>query len=84
MRGLVAALEDAVRSGSTEPAASPALARYIEKVRAHAYRVTDEDVHALRAEGASEEAIFEVTVRAALGEGLRRLRVGLRLLGVED
>lgn len=76
----MAALEDAVRSGSTEPPASPALARYVEKLRKHAYRVTDDDIDALRADGRSESAIFEVTVRTALGEGMHRLRIGLALL----
>lgn len=74
----------ALRAAACEGAVKdPVYARYVAKVRAHAYRVTDADIAELRAAGASDEAIFEVTVAAALGEGLRRLRIGLRLLGQE-
>jgi alkylhydroperoxidase family enzyme len=57
-----------------------ALRGYLDKVRTRAYTVTDEDVVALRAAGCSEDEIFEQTVRVAVGEGLRRLEAGLRVL----
>lgn len=61
------------------------LADYVKKVALYAYRVTDEDVEALRAIGYSEDAIFELTVSIALGAGLARLERGLAALkGVED
>jgi alkylhydroperoxidase family enzyme len=63
-------LRDVVRD--TAPARSE-LAPYLEKVHQHAYRVTDEDVAALKAAGVSEDEIFEQTVAAAIAEGLRRL-----------
>ena len=44
-----------------------ALQPYVEQVARHAYRVTDEDVDALRRAGYSEDAIFETTASAALG-----------------
>jgi alkylhydroperoxidase family enzyme len=44
-------------------------------VHRHAYRVVDADVEALRDAGWSEEAIFELTIAAALGAGLRRLEL---------
>jgi hypothetical protein len=53
---------------------------YLDKVRRHAYRITDEDVDALRAAGWSEETIYELTVAAALGQGLKRLDLGLAAL----
>ena len=53
---------------------------YIEKVRAHAYKVTDGDIDAMRAEGMSEDDIFELTVEVAVEEGRRRLDVVDRLL----
>lgn len=56
------------------------LSAYVDKVRQHAYRVTDEDLATLRRSGLSEDMIFEVTVAAALGAGLVRLRVGLAAL----
>lgn len=56
------------------------LAAYVETVARHAYRVTDEQVAALLAAGYSEDAVFEVTVSAALGAGLARLERGLAAL----
>ena len=57
---------------ATQPA-SPVMSPYLEKVRAHAYRITDADVDELKDAGVSEDEIFERTVGAAIGEGLRRL-----------
>jgi hypothetical protein len=51
-----------------------------EKVARHAYRITDEDVGALRSNGYSEDAIFEVTLAAAIGAGLARMERGLAAL----
>jgi hypothetical protein len=53
---------------------------YLEKVRLHAYRVTDGDVDGMR--GAhSEDAIFEATVSVAVAAGLDRLDAALAVLG---
>jgi hypothetical protein len=59
------------------PLPSPALATYIDTVARQAYRVTDAMMVALRAEGLSEVAIFELTIAAAVGAGLARRRLGL-------
>lgn len=56
---------------------------FVDKVARHAYRVTDEDVEALRAAGYGEDAIFEITVSAALGAGCVRLERGLSALRAE-
>jgi hypothetical protein len=56
------------------------LERYVKKVALYAYRIMDEDVEALRADGYSENAIFELTVSAALGAGMARLERGLAVL----
>jgi alkylhydroperoxidase family enzyme len=56
------------------------LTRYVDKVAKHAYKVTDADVEALRHAGYSEDAIFEITLSAALGAGLARLERGLEAL----
>ena len=61
----------------------PEVSRYVDIVRRHAYRVTDEDVERLRSAGLDDDAIFELTVAAALGVGVGRLRAGLSLLGRE-
>ena len=53
---------------------------YLDKVRRHAYRVTDADVEALRASGFSEDEIFEQTVSAAVSEGLMRLNAALEVV----
>ena len=55
------------------PPAPEAMEGYLRKVHERAYTVTDADVDALRAAGFSEDVIFEQTVAAAIGEGLRRL-----------
>lgn len=52
---------------------------YLEKVHAHAYRVTDADVDELKDAGISEDVIFEQTVAAAIAEGLRRLEAAGRV-----
>ncbi|HLH63079.1 MAG TPA: hypothetical protein VKV20_15470 [Ktedonobacteraceae bacterium] len=52
------------------------LAAYLKKVALHAYKTTGEDIAALREAGYSEDAIFEITLSAALGAGLARLEGG--------
>lgn len=61
--------------------APPVLRPYLDKVAHQAWTMTDEDVEALRRAGLSEDQIFEATVAAALGAGLKRLRAGLAALG---
>jgi alkylhydroperoxidase family enzyme len=61
--------------------ADPGAARYVDTVVRHAYRVTDEDVEALRRSGYAESQILELTIAAALGAGQRRLDAALRALG---
>ena len=58
----------------------PRLAAYLEKVRLRAYEVMDADVQALKDGGVTEDEIFEQTVAAAIGEGLRRLDAAERVL----
>jgi alkylhydroperoxidase family enzyme len=53
---------------------------YLTKVREHSYRVSDEDFVALRAAGVSEDAIFELTVAAAVGAASRRLDAARRAM----
>ena len=66
----LAELRDIVRATSPAP---PVMSAYLEKVHAHAYRITDADVDELKDAGISEDEIFEQTVAAAISEGLRRL-----------
>jgi hypothetical protein len=56
------------------------LRSYVDKVAQHAYRVTDEDIEALKRAGHSEDAIFELTAAAALGAAILRLERGLIVL----
>ena len=58
----------------------PELISYVKKIALHAYKTTDEDVEALRKAGYSEDAIFEITLSAALGAGMARLEQGLAAL----
>jgi VIT1/CCC1 family predicted Fe2+/Mn2+ transporter len=70
---LSAAVREALVAGQPAP---PPFEAYVEKVRRHAYRVTDAEVEALAA-ATSEDAVFEATVATALGAGLARLEAGL-------
>ena len=77
-------------AGSTEPTVRAAagsggdlpepLAAYAAKVRDQSYRITDADFAALTAAGLSDDAIFEITIAAAVGAALQRLDAGLRAL----
>ena len=60
------------------------LAAYVDKVARHAYKVTDEDVSQLQHAGHSDDALFEVTISAALGAALGRLERGLAALRGES
>ena len=71
-------LDPGIRRAAAQGADVPeALRSYLDKVARHAYKVTDEDVQALRTAGYSEDQIFEATVSCALGACLRRLEAGL-------
>ena len=75
--GLVAALREAAQPDRPAP---PDFAAYLEKVRRHAYLVTDDDVRSLKDAGHSEDEIFEQTVSTAVSAGLERLEAGLAAL----
>jgi alkylhydroperoxidase family enzyme len=66
------ALRHAIASG--RPPAE--LAVLVQKIREHAYRVTDADVDVLRARY-SEDQLFEVIVAATLGAAEDRLQAAL-------
>ena len=53
------------------------LGNYVDKIARHAYLVTDADIEALCDAGYSEDAIFELTLCAALGAGIARLDRGM-------
>ena len=74
---------EARRAAFAGRADDPVLAHYVDVVRKHAYRITDEDVERVRDAGLDDDAIFEMTVAAALGAAAERLRAGLSLLGRE-
>ena len=58
----------------------PELVSYVKKIALHAYKTTDEDIEALSKAGYSEDALFEITLSAALGAGMARLEQGLAAL----
>lgn len=57
-----------------------ALEAFAAKVRRDSARITDGDIARLRANGYSEDDIFEVTIAAALGASARALEAGLRAM----
>jgi alkylhydroperoxidase family enzyme len=75
-----AVVERLRRAAHPEREAPPELAPYLDKVRRNAYKVTDQDVQALKDAGFSEDAVFEQTVSVAVAAGLMRLEAGLGVL----
>ncbi len=67
------------RGGVAGGVPEPVMA-FVDRVARHAYRVTDEDIEALRSAGYGEDAIFEIIVSAALGAASARLERGLSAL----
>ena len=55
-------------------------AAYVDTIHDHAYQVSDRTVTDLRAAGASQDEVFEVTVSAAFGAARDRLAAGLTAL----
>ena len=53
---------------------------YLNTVVLHAYKVTDATIEQLKANGHSEDEIYEITISAALGAGLARYEKGMELL----
>jgi hypothetical protein len=78
VRIAVAAGRDLLEAGEGLIAAD--LRPYLQKVSRHAHKVTDGDIERLKAARYSEDAIFELTVSAAVGAGLGRLERGLAAL----
>jgi len=71
-------LDPSIRRAAAEGAELPeALAHYVDTVRRHAYKVMDEDIENLVAQGYSEDQVFELTVAAAFGAARERLDSGL-------
>src|SRR2546429_8742327 len=73
-------LARAARLGVPADDLAPPLGRYVDTVARHAYKLTDDGLSALQRAGSSEDAIFEITVSAALGAALGRLECGLAAL----
>jgi len=79
------AAPESLRRAVLEQTEQPqALARYVDTVARHAYKVTEADVAGLKQAGYSDDAIFEITVAAAVGAAMHRLQRGMAALhGVE-
>jgi hypothetical protein len=70
------ALRTAAADGTGLPGDLQAL---IDKIHAHAYKVTDEDVARLQ-RTYGDDRMFEIIVSAALGASRKRLLAGLKAL----
>jgi hypothetical protein len=74
-------LEPQVRRSAARNDGVPApFTPFVDTIHRHAYRITDDDVARLRADGADEDAVFEIVVASAYGAALERLRAGLRVV----
>lgn len=68
------------RTAEASEAVPASLDRYVERVALHAYTVVDADIEALKGVAYSEDAIFEITLSAALGAARGRLERGMGAL----
>jgi hypothetical protein len=76
-----AVTEPALRAAAAHSQAlPPPLSQYVAKVQRESHRLTEGDTQTLLSAGYSPDAVFEVTVAAALGAALERLEAGLNLL----
>jgi len=57
---------------------------FLEKVRHASYKVTEEDIAALGRRGLSEDAIFELTVAAAVGIAYDRLETARTAMAAKE
>jgi alkylhydroperoxidase family enzyme len=69
------------RAAATRGEVPASLASYLDKVHDAAHAITDADVDALKAAGHDDDAIFELTVAAAIGAASHRAE---RVLAVLD
>ena len=53
------------------------LASVVDKIRRHAYKITDQDIAGLKAAGYGEDELFELTIATALGTAVKRLELAL-------
>ena len=75
-----AKVEQPIWGRTAAPLPAAALDQYIDKLANYAYKVTDEDLVRLKAEGLEETEVFELTITAAVAAGVTRLEKGLDLL----
>ena len=79
-----AVLERARETPGRTDAVPPELTHYVDTVARHAYKVTDADVAQLQRAGHSDDALFEITVAAAVGAAMHRLERGMAALRGEE
>ena len=60
-----------------DPIDDPLVDGYLEKIRRHAYRITEADIDEMTAAGWDEDRIFELSICAAFGAARLRRRAGL-------
>jgi hypothetical protein len=61
----------------------PALGEYVVRLRDESHRISDDDIQGLLKAGFSQDAVFELTVAAALGAAGQSLEAGLRAIQEE-
>jgi hypothetical protein len=56
------------------------LSTLIDKIAKHAFKVTDDDIAAVRASGLSEDELFELVICAAMGQAMRQYDTAIAAL----
>jgi alkylhydroperoxidase family enzyme len=80
LHGAGEATGDARRAAFDNREVPEAARALIDKVSKNAWKVTDEDVAAVKQAGMSDDQIFELSVAAALGQATRQLDAALAAL----
>ena len=62
----------------------PAVEPVVAKIRANAYKVTDEDIAGLKAAGLDDDQIYDLSCATAVGVAQRRLATALAALDAAD
>ena len=83
LRRAVTARAAALAAGSADRAALKLptdVAGLVDTAALHAYRVTDQDLQALKSAGYTDDQLFEIAIAVAVGAALGRLEIGLKAL----
>jgi len=84
LHGAGEATGEARRAAFDNKGVAESASSLVDKVTRNAWKVTDEDVAAVKAAGVPEDQIFELAVCASLGQSTRQLDAALAALDAAE